>query len=206
MTGRRAPVPIYVAAAGAAHREIRRAERATGSSAPAARRASSIPRRSCRRSWRGGPRPARARSDYARMIEVKVSFDTDKQRAMEDTRHWAVLALTPEEKVSVDRPDRDGAPRRRALGRARRQPLDRLDRSGRACRTDRRVCRSRLRPSGLSRAGPRSGAVHPPLCGACPASPASPLRRRRTKRAGAHDFTRGHRARGPAPDRRRATT
>ena len=43
--------------------------------------------------------------DYARMIEVKVSFDTDRKRAMEDTRHWAVLALTPEEKVSVHSPE-----------------------------------------------------------------------------------------------------
>ena len=41
------------------------------------------------------------RPEYARMIEVKVSFDTDMKRAMEDTRHWAVLALTPEEKISV---------------------------------------------------------------------------------------------------------
>jgi Coenzyme F420-dependent N5,N10-methylene tetrahydromethanopterin reductase and related flavin-dependent oxidoreductases len=32
---------------------------------------------------------------YDRMIEVKVSFDTDKVRALEDTRHWAALALTP---------------------------------------------------------------------------------------------------------------
>jgi coenzyme F420-dependent glucose-6-phosphate dehydrogenase len=43
--------------------------------------------------------------DYARMIEVKVSFDADRKRAMEDTRHWAVLALTPEEKVSVHSPE-----------------------------------------------------------------------------------------------------
>jgi coenzyme F420-dependent glucose-6-phosphate dehydrogenase len=42
--------------------------------------------------------------DYALMIEVKVSFDTDMKRAMENTRHWAVLALTPEEKVSVHSP------------------------------------------------------------------------------------------------------
>jgi coenzyme F420-dependent glucose-6-phosphate dehydrogenase len=44
-------------------------------------------------------------ADYTRMIEVKVSFDTDMERAMEDTRHWAVLALTPEEKVSVHSPE-----------------------------------------------------------------------------------------------------
>lgn len=41
---------------------------------------------------------------YERMIEMKVSFDTDRQRAMQDTRHWGALALTPEEKVSVEDP------------------------------------------------------------------------------------------------------
>ncbi len=41
---------------------------------------------------------------YDRMIEMKVSFDNDKARALEDTRHWAALALTPEEKVSVHNP------------------------------------------------------------------------------------------------------
>jgi len=38
------------------------------------------------------------------MIEMKVSFDTDLQRARDDTRHWAALALTPEEKMSVEDP------------------------------------------------------------------------------------------------------
>ena len=51
---------------------------------------------------------ARARREQAsleKMIEVKVSFDTDyAARAKEDTRHWAALALTPEEKVSVEDP------------------------------------------------------------------------------------------------------
>jgi coenzyme F420-dependent glucose-6-phosphate dehydrogenase len=41
---------------------------------------------------------------YDRLIEMKVSFDTDLDRAMQDTRHWAALALTPEEKVSVHNP------------------------------------------------------------------------------------------------------
>ena len=41
---------------------------------------------------------------FDRMIEMKVSFDTDRTRAMEDTRHWGALALTPEEKVSVEDP------------------------------------------------------------------------------------------------------
>ncbi len=37
-------------------------------------------------------------------IELKVSFHTDKKRALEDTRHWAALALSPEEKMSVENP------------------------------------------------------------------------------------------------------
>jgi len=41
---------------------------------------------------------------YDHMIELKVSFDSDAARAKEDTRHWAALALTPEEKVSVEDP------------------------------------------------------------------------------------------------------
>jgi coenzyme F420-dependent glucose-6-phosphate dehydrogenase len=60
--------------------------------------------------------------DYARMIEVKVSFDTDLKRATEDTRHWAVLALTPEEKTSVHSPEEmerlaDGLSAERAASR-----------------------------------------------------------------------------------------
>jgi coenzyme F420-dependent glucose-6-phosphate dehydrogenase len=35
---------------------------------------------------------------------MKVSYDTDGRRAMEDTRHWGALALTPEEKVGVEDP------------------------------------------------------------------------------------------------------
>ena len=46
----------------------------------------------------------RAHGDIDRMIEMKVSFDTDMTRAMEDTRHWAALALSPEEKMSVEDP------------------------------------------------------------------------------------------------------
>jgi coenzyme F420-dependent glucose-6-phosphate dehydrogenase len=39
--------------------------------------------------------------DLDMMIEVKVSFDTDLRRAREDTRHWAALALSHEQKSSV---------------------------------------------------------------------------------------------------------
>lgn len=42
---------------------------------------------------------------FERMIEVKVSFDTDPGRALGDTRNWAALALSAEEKHSVQDPE-----------------------------------------------------------------------------------------------------
>lgn len=39
-----------------------------------------------------------------RIIEVKVSFDTDAERALADTRHWAALSLSAEEKMGVEDP------------------------------------------------------------------------------------------------------
>ena len=35
-------------------------------------------------------------------IEMKVSFDTDRSRAMEDTKIWAALALSGEQKMGVE--------------------------------------------------------------------------------------------------------
>jgi coenzyme F420-dependent glucose-6-phosphate dehydrogenase len=49
-------------------------------------------------------RSHRESASLEKMIEVKVSFDTDAVRAKEDTRHWAALALSPEEKVRVEDP------------------------------------------------------------------------------------------------------
>ncbi len=39
-----------------------------------------------------------------RMIEVKVSFDPDRERAMQDTRFWGALALASDEKTGVEDP------------------------------------------------------------------------------------------------------
>src|SRR5947209_8343566 len=39
-----------------------------------------------------------------KLIEVKVSFDTDRQQALDDTRHWGALALSSQEKVGVEDP------------------------------------------------------------------------------------------------------
>jgi coenzyme F420-dependent glucose-6-phosphate dehydrogenase len=52
----------------------------------------------------GLERSGRNMDQLEKMIEMKVSFDTDRDRAMEDTRHWAALALTPEEKMGTEDP------------------------------------------------------------------------------------------------------
>ncbi len=41
---------------------------------------------------------------YDKMIEMKVSFDTDLDRALNDTKYWGALALTPQEKMDVEDP------------------------------------------------------------------------------------------------------
>ena len=46
----------------------------------------------------------RAPDSIESAIEMKVSFDSDAERAMQDTRHWAALALSPQEKTGVEDP------------------------------------------------------------------------------------------------------
>lgn len=43
-------------------------------------------------------------SEIELMIEMKVSYDSDDRRALEDCRFWGALALTPDEKVGVEDP------------------------------------------------------------------------------------------------------
>jgi coenzyme F420-dependent glucose-6-phosphate dehydrogenase len=52
----------------------------------------------------GADKGGRKLSDLDLMIEVKVSFDHDRQAAMEATRFWGALALSPEEKTGVEDP------------------------------------------------------------------------------------------------------
>ncbi|CAN5149394.1 glucose-6-phosphate dehydrogenase (coenzyme-F420) [soil metagenome] len=42
--------------------------------------------------------------ELQKLIEMKVSFDTDHDRAMHDTREWAALALPGEDKAGVEDP------------------------------------------------------------------------------------------------------
>jgi len=49
----------------------------------------------------GAEKAGRDAGSLDRMIEMKVSFDIDLDRAMEDTKVWAALALTPEQKMGI---------------------------------------------------------------------------------------------------------
>ena len=52
----------------------------------------------------GAKESGRDAADLDKMIEVKVSFDSDRNRAMEDTKIWAALALPADQKAGVDDP------------------------------------------------------------------------------------------------------
>jgi coenzyme F420-dependent glucose-6-phosphate dehydrogenase len=52
----------------------------------------------------GADKAERQLGDLDLMIEVKVSFDHDREAAMEATRFWGALALSPEDKAGVGDP------------------------------------------------------------------------------------------------------
>jgi len=52
----------------------------------------------------GATKAGRQLSDLDLMIEVKVSFDHDRAAAMNATKYWGALALTPDQKAGVEDP------------------------------------------------------------------------------------------------------
>jgi coenzyme F420-dependent glucose-6-phosphate dehydrogenase len=52
----------------------------------------------------GAAKAERSLDDVDLMIEVKVSFDPDLEKARNDTRYWGALALSPDEKTGVEDP------------------------------------------------------------------------------------------------------
>ena len=46
----------------------------------------------------------RSDSDIDRMIEIKLSYDTDPEAALQNTRFWAPLSLSPEQKHDIEDP------------------------------------------------------------------------------------------------------
>ncbi|WP_127784381.1 glucose-6-phosphate dehydrogenase (coenzyme-F420) [Rhodococcus sp. X156] len=52
----------------------------------------------------GAAKVERDVADIDKMIEIKISYDTDPDLALENTRFWAPLSLTPEQKHSIEDP------------------------------------------------------------------------------------------------------
>lgn len=52
----------------------------------------------------GAHKAGRGHDDIDRMIEIKISYDPDHEAALENTRFWAPLSLTPEQKHSIGDP------------------------------------------------------------------------------------------------------
>nr|WP_210743965.1 glucose-6-phosphate dehydrogenase (coenzyme-F420) [Nocardia cerradoensis] len=52
----------------------------------------------------GAEKVGRTLDDIDRMIEIKISYDTDPELALENTRFWAPLSLTAEQKHSITDP------------------------------------------------------------------------------------------------------
>ncbi len=97
------PVPIYIAASGPAAARLagRIADGliCTSGKAPELYTETLLPA-----VVEGAEKAGRDPAALVRMIEMKVSFDDDMARALEDTKVWAALALTPEQKMGVEDP------------------------------------------------------------------------------------------------------
>jgi coenzyme F420-dependent glucose-6-phosphate dehydrogenase len=96
------PIPIYLGAAGpkAAYTagELGDGFITTSGKAPSLYADTLVPNVMAGRAASGGDKA------YDMMMEIKLSFDTDTTRALENTRPWAALALSPEEKTGVEDP------------------------------------------------------------------------------------------------------
>ena len=115
------PVPIYIAGSGPA--ATRLAGRVgdgfitTSGKSPALYTDTLLPA-----VREGATKGGRQVDDLDLLIEVKVSFDPDHEKALNDCRFWGALALTPEEKTGVEDPQEmqrlaDALPAERAASR-----------------------------------------------------------------------------------------
>ena len=97
------PVPIYIAASGPA--AARLAGRigdgliVTSGKGPELYTETLLPALA-----EGAEKASRDAATLPRMIEMKVSYDTDQAKAMEDTKIWAALALPGDKKMGVEDP------------------------------------------------------------------------------------------------------
>jgi coenzyme F420-dependent glucose-6-phosphate dehydrogenase len=97
------PVPVYIAASGPAAARLagRLADGliCTSGKGPELYTDTLLPALA-----EGAGKEERDPGGIARMIEMKVSFDTDFDRAMEDTKVWSALALPGDKKMGVEDP------------------------------------------------------------------------------------------------------
>jgi coenzyme F420-dependent glucose-6-phosphate dehydrogenase len=97
------PVPLYIAGSGPAATRLagRRGDGfiTTSGKAPALYTDTLLPA-----VREGAEKAGRDLAEVDLLIEVKVSFDRDKERALQDTRFWGALALSPDEKTGVEDP------------------------------------------------------------------------------------------------------
>jgi coenzyme F420-dependent glucose-6-phosphate dehydrogenase len=97
------PVPIYIAAAGPVVAKLA-GEQASGFICTSGKGAELYRDTLLPAVAAGLAEAHRGEDSLDRMIEMKVSFDTDAERALEDTRFWGALALSAQEKVDVQDP------------------------------------------------------------------------------------------------------
>jgi coenzyme F420-dependent glucose-6-phosphate dehydrogenase len=97
------PVPIYIGAAGPA--ATRLAGRIASGFITTSGKARELYSETLLPALADGlGKAGRSPDEVDTLIEMKVSFDHDRDRALQDTRYWAPLALTPEEKMTVEDP------------------------------------------------------------------------------------------------------
>lgn len=97
------PVPLYIAGSGPAATRLagRRGDGfiTTSGKAPSLYTDTLLPA-----VREGIEKSGRHSADLDMLIEIKVSFDRDPERALHDTRFWGALALSPEEKTGIEDP------------------------------------------------------------------------------------------------------
>lgn len=97
------PVPLYVAAAGPFMAKFA-GERAEGFICTSGKKWELYTETLLPNLQAGLDKAGKTTGAFERMIEIKLSFDTDRERALRDTRFWGALALTPDEKLNVEDP------------------------------------------------------------------------------------------------------
>jgi coenzyme F420-dependent glucose-6-phosphate dehydrogenase len=97
------PVPLYVGASGPA--ATRLAGRVADGFITTSGKADSLYRDTLLPALaEGAAKAERTLDDLDLLIEMKVSFDHDRDEALNDTTYWGALALSPEEKTGVEDP------------------------------------------------------------------------------------------------------